>query len=258
MRTDPVSGHASGHAPGPAHGPASGPASGPVPRYFAYGSNLDPDQMVRRGVPFLSVVGAVLRDHRLAFDYPAPRRWLGFAADVVPEPGSLVEGALYELVSEGLLDVMDAWEGVPERAYERRLVGVEPIDGGPPVTAWTYTVVEPAHEDLPSPGYAGIMYTSARRLGLSPSYVAGLAIVLERSRDERGAQLAVLEALALSSGTATMAEVASLAGVEAEQAEALLEDLCGWGWAVRAGGGFALVDARRGDVRRVTGGPDPP
>jgi hypothetical protein len=55
-----------------------------------------------------------------------------------------------------------------------------------------------------------------------------------------------------------MAEVASLAGVEAEQAEALLEDLCGWGWAVRAGGGFALVDARRGDVRRVTGGPDPP
>ncbi len=231
------------------------PDPGPVPRYFAYGSNLDPDQMVRRGVPFESVVGAVLRDHRLAFDFPAPRRWLGSAADVVPEPGGKVEGALYVLGSEDLLLAMDVWEGVPERAYERRLVTVEPIDGGTPVTSWTYTVVEPNAEDLPSPGYAGIMYTGARRLGLSPTYISTLASVLERARTERGAQLAVLEALALSEGGASAAEVASLAGVDDEQAEDLLEDLCDWGWAVRAREGFALVEARRVDVRRVVGGP---
>ena len=231
------------------------PAPGPVPRYFAYGSNLDPDQMVRRGVPFHSVVGAVLRNHRLAFDYPAPRRWLGSAADVVPEPGLSVEGALYELGSEDLLLAMDEWEGVPERAYERRLVTVEPVDGGPPVLSWTYAVVEPAPEDVPSPGYVGIMYVGARRLGLSPSYIAMLASVLERSRTERGAQFAVLEALALSEDGAATAEVASIAGVDDEQAEALLEDLCDWGWAVRVHDGFALVESRKGDVRRVTGGP---
>ena len=48
--------------------------------YFAYGSNLDPEQMAFRGLPFSKVVGAVLPGYRLDFTFPARSRWLGNAA----------------------------------------------------------------------------------------------------------------------------------------------------------------------------------
>ncbi len=222
--------------------------------YFAYGSNMDGAQMVRRGVPFGSCEAAVLHDHRLEFDFPSPSRWLGGAADVVPSPGDTVEGLLYGLADGRLLEAMDRWEGVPERMYGRRRLEVRSLATGRPVDAWTYTVVEPRPGLVPSPGYIGIILVSARAHGLSPGYVAMLEAVLERSRAELGAQCRVLEALASARGAMGVREVAEEASLPEERAGALLEDLCDWGWAEEAGdGGFSLVDARRGDVPRVTG-----
>ena len=221
--------------------------------YFAYGSNMDGAQMVRRGVPFVSCEGAVLSDHRLEFDFPSPSRWLGGAADVVPSPGDEVEGLLYGLADMRLLDVMDRWEGVPERMYGRRRVDVRTLATHRQVVAWTYTVVEPRPGLLPSPGYVGIILTGARAHGLSPAYVAMLEGVLARSRAALGPQCRALEALASVRGAMDAHEVATAASIDEEQAADILEHLREWGWCEGApGDGYRLLESRRTDVPRVT------
>ena len=57
--------------------------------YFAYGSNLDADQMRTRCPTARAVSQARLPDHRLAFTHPS-RRWRGGSADIVPAAGQAV------------------------------------------------------------------------------------------------------------------------------------------------------------------------
>ena len=76
---------------------------------FAYGSNMNWDQM-RERCPSSRFVGiAVLRDHKLAFTRKSVNRGCG-VADVVAEDGAQVWGVVYEIVD---LDVgkLDASEG---------------------------------------------------------------------------------------------------------------------------------------------------
>jgi len=226
----------------------------PCPRYFAYGSNMDSAQMVRRGVPFVSARAAVLRGFRLDFTYPAFERWLGGAADIVPEPTSSVEGVLYGLADESDMPKMDRWEGVHESAYRRTLVEVELPGVRDPVPAWAYAVVEKRAPMAPSPGYIGQMVAGARSHKLSRGYLGMLEGVLGRSRREMRPLLRVLEALAARNGPATVDEVAASARLSRGEALARLSDLSGWGWAEPApDGGFRLRPDRWADVPKVTG-----
>lgn len=84
--------------------------------YFAYGSNLDFDQMEFRcpGARYLGV--ATLPGHRLRMDTA------GFAT-VVPDPAYEVQGALWSL--DGADESkMDYYEGVDFGFYEKRYVTV--------------------------------------------------------------------------------------------------------------------------------------
>jgi hypothetical protein len=84
--------------------------------YFAYGSNLDFDQMAHRcpGAEYLGV--ATLPDHVLKMDSA------GFAT-VVPNRGSHVQGALWNL-SAANEESMDGYEGIATGCYEKTEVGV--------------------------------------------------------------------------------------------------------------------------------------
>jgi hypothetical protein len=79
-----------------------------MPRYFAFGSNLDADQMAQRCPESRVGFRARLRDHRIAFTYPS-RRWGGGAADVIAAPGHVVWGLVWEL-SDGDLERLDGYE----------------------------------------------------------------------------------------------------------------------------------------------------
>lgn len=84
--------------------------------YFAYGSNMDFDQMEFRcpGAKFLGV--ATLPHHRLRMDSA------GYAT-VVPDPNSHVQGALWNL--DGADESkMDYYEGVESGFYEKAYVSV--------------------------------------------------------------------------------------------------------------------------------------
>ena len=78
--------------------------------YFAYGSNMNPEQMAERCAAARVVCWACLPGYRLAF-YGRNRVWDGGQETVVQEAGGHVWGVLYEL-SFGDAASLDVWSSV--------------------------------------------------------------------------------------------------------------------------------------------------
>jgi gamma-glutamylcyclotransferase (GGCT)/AIG2-like uncharacterized protein YtfP len=149
--------------------------------YFAYGSNLDPEQM-KQHCPQSVVVGlASLTDYRMTF----PRfsnRWGGGTAGIQLSHGEIVWGVVYELTDSDLasLDEYEGYvaEGDQHNVHDREHVTLElvrPDDGSIPrkLRAWTY-VARTAHPAAPSRRYMDGVIGGARHHRLPEEYIAGL------------------------------------------------------------------------------------
>jgi gamma-glutamylcyclotransferase len=145
--------------------------------YFAYGSNLDVDQMLMRCPTARPLVRARLRDHRLEFTHLS-RRWGGGAADILPHPGESVWGALYVLDPADLAK-LDRFEG----GYERLEVRVEDGDGGVR-SAVTYTVRSKA-SFAPTAEYVSKLLRWGEHWELPDAYLARLHTLQRVSRTDR-------------------------------------------------------------------------
>lgn len=152
--------------------------------YFAYGSNLEPNQM-RSRAPGHRVVGlAGLRDHRLVFPLFS-NDWGGGVASVQPHHGDTVWGVLYE-VGDDEIKRMDVYEyfrapGDQHNVYDREHLTVElvrPDDGSVPrrVRADVY-VARPSNPSPPSRRYLDVLLLGARHHRLPEDYVAQLSAV---------------------------------------------------------------------------------
>lgn len=150
--------------------------------YFAYGSNLNAEQMQHR-CPGHAVVGmGALRDHRLVFPVTS-HDWGGGVAGVVPSHGAAVWGMVYELTDEHIatLDRYEGFQGPDDQhnLYERQSVFVDltrPDDGSIPrrVRAACY-FARPSNPAPPSRRYLDAILTGARHHHLPDEYVAALA-----------------------------------------------------------------------------------
>ena len=130
--------------------------------YFAYGSNLDDDQMQARCASARVVARAVLPNHALTFG-GFSHRWGGAVASVVRARGARVEGLLYE-IDDGDLRALDRFEGHPF-SYERvqKLVLDE---HGRRRRVTTYLQPEDGFEAwAPPQGYFGVLWRAYGRLG---------------------------------------------------------------------------------------------
>lgn len=113
--------------------------------YFAYGSNINLEQMAHR-CPDAQIVGPVtLENYELRF------RGSGFAT-VTPKNGSVVHGLLWKLTPESER-ALDRYEGYP-RHYTKEQVSVRTADGAA-VSVMAYIMAEPMcrQSALPSPYY---------------------------------------------------------------------------------------------------------
>ena len=137
--------------------------------YFAYGSNLDLRGFKRRCRGATVAGRARLPDHRLSFTRYS-RAEKGGVADIVPEPGAEVWGALYK-VDERCLAALDQYEGAP-RAYRRQAVRVVD-DAGAEREAIAY-IANRTGEFAPSRQYLAQIARGAREHGLPESYVRAL------------------------------------------------------------------------------------
>ncbi len=140
-----------------------------VTLYAAYGSNLDPGQMLERAPHSPPAGTGWLIDWRLTFG-GEDQGWEGALATVVEDPGAQVFVMLYD-VSPMDERELDFWEGAELGLYRKIRVRVQTLDGE--ALAWLY-VLDDYEGGLPSARYLGIMAEAAELAGAPADYVAEL------------------------------------------------------------------------------------
>ena len=149
--------------------------------YFAYGSNMDWDQM-RARCPSARFMGmAELRDHRLAFTRKSEKRGCG-VCDVVTDKGKTVWGVVFEVdeVDIGRLDVKEGYQpGRAKNAYRRKECHVF-MDGDDerPMAVVTYFGDPQENPPLPNAEYKNLLLSGARRWQLPEAYIRQLESIV--------------------------------------------------------------------------------
>ncbi len=141
--------------------------------YAAYGSNLDPLQMLLRAPHSPGRGTGWLMGWRLTFG-GEDLGWEGALATVVDDddPTSQVFVALYD-ITEADEEALDEWEGSDLGLYTKIRVRVATLEGD--VTAWLY-VLDDYEGGLPSARYLGIIADAAETAGAPDDYVAALRL----------------------------------------------------------------------------------
>jgi gamma-glutamylcyclotransferase (GGCT)/AIG2-like uncharacterized protein YtfP len=135
--------------------------------YFAYGSNLDEQQMRERCPGSRPLFRATLPGHRLDFTHYSAARWKGGTADIVPDRSATVWGLVYEMGS-GDFAKLDRWEGGYARVTLRVL-----DDAGEPHEVTSYSVRDKGSFP-PHAIYLGKILREADRLGFPRAYLEAL------------------------------------------------------------------------------------
>ena len=137
--------------------------------YAAYGSNMDPEQMLER-CPHSPAAGTGWLDGwRLTFG-GEELGWDGALAMVVPDPDSQVFVALYD-VSPQDHTKLDYWEGAEEGLYNKIKLRVSTLEGE--MLAWVY-LLDAYEGGLPSARYLGLIAEAAQAAGAPDEYVEEL------------------------------------------------------------------------------------
>ncbi len=134
--------------------------------YFAFGSNMNHNQMRHRCKDSKYISSGVLERFRFVYDGNSTR-WKGAVGNIVPSKGDSVFGALFEVTEEDL-DALDEYEGYPTR-YQKIEVPVVSKDRGE-LRAFAY-FREGEKEGAPSDEYLSTVLQGARDCGLPDQYV---------------------------------------------------------------------------------------
>ena len=137
--------------------------------YAAYGSNLDPAQMLTRCPHSPSAGTGWLEGWRLTFG-AEDLGWEGALATLVESPGDRVFVGLYDITDSDAKS-LDAWEGADTGLYRKIRVRVACLEGDR--LAWAY-VLDGYEGGLPSARYLGVLATAAEVAGAPADYVAEL------------------------------------------------------------------------------------
>jgi gamma-glutamylcyclotransferase (GGCT)/AIG2-like uncharacterized protein YtfP len=152
---------------------ASNPPGGSIQLYyFAYGSNMNWQQMQRRCPSSRFVSVARLPDYRFGITRHSRLRDCG-TANVYPDQGGEVWGIIYE-VSEADLTVLDAFED----GYRREILSLCPLeDGKTPLHALVYVADIEQNVPRPNAEYRRLIVEGAKHWKLPESYVALLEAI---------------------------------------------------------------------------------
>lgn len=145
--------------------------------YFAYGSNMNSEQMRGRCPSARFQTIARLDGFKLAFPRDS-KTWGGGVASIVPDPASHVWGIVYK-ISEAEQPLLDKYEGFSTQRpalaneyqrVEKRVVGKD----GAPIRVLIYVANTQPSPALPSVRYLSQLITGAKHFQLPPEYIAEL------------------------------------------------------------------------------------
>jgi hypothetical protein len=141
-----------------------------VALYAAYGSNMDPVQMLERCPHSPQRGTGWLEGWRLTFG-GEDIGWDGALTTVVEDAAQRVFVVLYD-VSENDEKELDRWDGVTLGFYRKLKVRVQTLDGD--VLAWLY-VLDAYEGGLPSARHLSILVDAAIKAGAPTDYVEWLS-----------------------------------------------------------------------------------
>ena len=153
--------------------------------YFAYGSNLEPEQMQRR-CPGHTVVGlGELRDHKLTFPLTS-HDWGGGVASVATAHAQSVWGIVFDLTDADFasLDRCEGYVGPGDQhnLYDRETVTVQlvRVDDGSFLRRLRplIYVARPSNPSPPSRRYLDAILKGAKHHKLPSEYIARLALTV--------------------------------------------------------------------------------
>lgn len=137
-----------------------------MPLYFAYGSNMVPEQMARR-CPAARFLGtAVLGSHCFAVIR-------GGHGTVLPRRGAQVHGVLWQ-VSRGAMAALDRYEEVFRDLYRRRRRVVRAAGQARWALVYVAAATAPGR---PRAAYIAAIAAAAREFGFPADYVAALEAI---------------------------------------------------------------------------------
>ncbi len=139
-------------------------------KYFAYGSNMNFEQMRRRCPEAKFMRKVYLENFRFVYDNACD--WWKTAGNIVPSEGDVVWGALFDIHKKDLTS-LDNYEQYQRRLYFRKDVLVKD-DAGNETKAIVY-IREGAVEAAPGEAYQDIVVEGARDCGLPKDYISFLA-----------------------------------------------------------------------------------
>lgn len=141
--------------------------------YAAYGSNMDPTQMLQR-CPSSPVAGTGwLSGWRLTFG-GEDLGWEGALATVVPDPTEDANAAVFVVLYDMAATderTLDSWEGADLGLYTKLRLRVQTMEGD--VLAWLYAL-EAFEGGLPSARYLGVIADAAEAADAPAEYVASI------------------------------------------------------------------------------------
>jgi gamma-glutamylcyclotransferase (GGCT)/AIG2-like uncharacterized protein YtfP len=88
--------------------------------YFAYGSNMDKEQMVKRGINFISRKFAKLPGYVLVFNKKAQAGDFAYA-NITESDSGYVEGIIYEFPDNDIIR-LDKAEGYPNHYFKKEII----------------------------------------------------------------------------------------------------------------------------------------
>lgn len=148
--------------------------------YFAYGSNMDWEQMRQRCPSAGFLHRATLPDRQIAFTRKSVSRGCG-VADVVRASGRRVWGVVYDIADTeiGKLDECEGYQhGRDRNAYWRRECTVFVDDGAQnPLACSSYFATPQPEPPLPNRAYVRHLLDGARHWGLPAEYIGQLEAI---------------------------------------------------------------------------------
>ena len=137
--------------------------------YAAYGSNMDPLQMLLRAPHSPGRGTGWLQGWRLTFG-GEDLSWDGAMAMVVEDPDSAVFVVLYDMADTDER-TLDSWEGADLGLYSKIRLRVQTLEGD--VLAWLYAL-QAFEGGLPSARYIGVIADAAEAANAPDEYVKDL------------------------------------------------------------------------------------
>lgn len=130
--------------------------------YFAYGWNMDAEQMEDRCSGAKKVGKGILRGYKFDIDEVG-------VATVTPQDGSVVEGVLWEITPDHR-DSLDIHEGINSNCYRQSWLPVED-DNNETTYALIYISERPKNSGKRRDGYLERVIRAAKEQGLSEQYI---------------------------------------------------------------------------------------